>query len=434
MFKIRILLYWLQYQWRGKFRHRDALVHYQQKKLGQFFEKVLPKAPFYKKILDKNTLLADFPVVNKEFFMEHFEEMNTKGISKALAMEVALNAESSRDFNPTVGNVTIGLSTGTSGKRGLFMVSVEERAQWAAMIMTRVVRPRFMKKQRVAFFLRANSNLYSSVQSALFEFRYFDIFRPVKELAEEADRFQPHILAAQPSVLCSLAELQQKGKIKLRPSKIISFAEVLYQEDRKFIETVFNIPLAEVYQCTEGFLGATCEYGTMHLNEDLVYIEKKYLSENRFHPVITDFTRTTQPMVRYELNDILVERTEPCPCGSCFTALSGIEGRADDILLFRTKAGEVLKIYPDLLVRTIAQITDEFRNYRIRQVAYDRLTVELDCAGEQFKPTVALFEKGIIEFLTEREIEKVELSFVNRLILEPGAKLRKTERLFHEKN
>jgi putative adenylate-forming enzyme len=255
MFKLKIIFYWIQFKLRAKFRERKTIEKFQYDKLQLFFKKVLPLSPFYARLVKEENVLSDFPLVNKNFYMENFDELNTKGISKKEALQTALKAESDRDFSSTIKDITIGLSTGTSGKRGIFLVAEEERAQWAAMVMARVVQPKLFKKQKVAFFLRANSNLYSSVQSALFEFRYFDIFKPIEILAKEVEEFQPDILAAQPSVLSDLAEFQKSGRIKIQPEKIISFAEVLYPEDKAFILSVFKAEFKEVYQCTEGFLG-----------------------------------------------------------------------------------------------------------------------------------------------------------------------------------
>ena len=42
----------------------------------------------------------------------------------------------------------------------------------------------------------------------------------------------------------------------------------------------------------------------LHLNEDIIFVEKQYLDGRRFYPVITDFKRTSQPVYRYQLNDI----------------------------------------------------------------------------------------------------------------------------------
>ena len=52
-------------------------------------------------------------------------------------------------------------------------------------------------------------------------------------------------------------------------------------------------------------------WGTLHLNEDIVYIEREYLDDRRFVPVVTDLERKAQPIIRYRLNDILVEERNP---------------------------------------------------------------------------------------------------------------------------
>src|SRR5699024_2207014 len=105
----------------------------------------------------------------------------------------------------------------------------------------------------------------------------------------------------------------------------------------------------------EGFLGCTCQHGTLHLNEDIVHIEKEWLDDNRFIPIITDFTRQTQPIVRYRLDDILIQRKDPCPCGSHFTAIKYIEGRCDDVLILPGKNGQPVTLFADLCSRVIAQ-------------------------------------------------------------------------------
>ncbi|MFH7572468.1 CoF synthetase, partial [Pseudomonas syringae pv. tagetis] len=58
----------------------------------------------------------------------------------------------------------------------------------------------------------------------------------------------------------------------------------------------------------------TCSHGTMHLNEEFVLMVRQWLDEQRFTPLITDFTRITQPIVRYRLDDVLFRQSEPSPC------------------------------------------------------------------------------------------------------------------------
>lgn len=137
-------------------------------------------------------------------------------------------------------------------------------------------------------------------------------------------------------MLRMLGEAYAKGTLTVRPDKIISVAEVLDPLDRSVLEQTFGQTIHQAYQCTEGFLGASCRMGMLHLNEDVVHIEKEYIdpSTRRFVPIVTDFSRTSQPIVRYRLNDILTEAEGRCACGSPFTAIERIEGRCDDMLSF----------------------------------------------------------------------------------------------------
>ena len=52
--------------------------------------------------------------------MERFDSINTRGVKRNEAFDLAIKAEKSRDFESMIDGVTIGLSSGTSGNRGVF--------------------------------------------------------------------------------------------------------------------------------------------------------------------------------------------------------------------------------------------------------------------------------------------------------------------------
>ena len=104
--------------------------------------------------------MRDYPIVDKEFMMEHFQEINTVGIGREEAEEFAVRAERERNFLPKLRGVTVGLSSGTSGKRGIFLVSDEERVRWAGYILAKFLPVRIWEKCSIGFFMRADSNLY----------------------------------------------------------------------------------------------------------------------------------------------------------------------------------------------------------------------------------------------------------------------------------
>lgn len=370
-FKLQVLIQLLSIK-TGRLLYESGLLDVQKFRLGKF-RRVLQKSPYYRKLLRKNDALSDLPIMGKAAFMENFDAINTRGLKLSECMEIALRSESSRDFSPMINGVSVGLSTGTSGSRGLFLVSEKERARWVALVLDRVTGFSF-RPRKVAFFLRANNNLYQSVKSGLLQFAYYDLFQPMEISLAALARQQPHILVAQPSVLCLIAEAIQKNELRITPEKVISVADVLSPEDRSFLERVFAQTIHQVYQCTEGFLAASCRYGTLHFNEDFLLIEKKFLDaeKTRFHPVITDLLRSTQPVVRYELNDI-VQLQESCPCGSRFTAIASVEGRSDDILRFTNSEGEICSLFPDELRRCIVVADDQLKDYCLIQKEPDLL-------------------------------------------------------------
>jgi putative adenylate-forming enzyme len=113
------------------------------------------------------------------------------------------------------------------------------------------------------------------------------------------------------------------------------------------------------------------------LNEDVVYVEKEYLDDKRFMPIITDFVRKTQPIIRYRLNDILVEEKKPCKCGTSMLRLKKIEGRMDDIFELEGMNGDVVSVFPDFISRVVLYVPN-IKNYRVVQESPQKVVFYLD--------------------------------------------------------
>ncbi len=316
-----------------------------------------------------NTDLADYPIINKAIFMANFDKINRLGITENEALAVALQAENSRDFSPVLhtdsGDITVGLSSGTTGSRGVFLVSAKESAMWAGYILRRMLPKPYLKRHKIAFFLRANSNLYSSVKSLLIQFKFYDLF-------ESLDAHIPALNAQNPSILIApatvLQQLALRSDVTVTPVKIISVAEVLEPQVQILLEQRFGVVIHQIYQCTEGFLAHTCAHGHLHLNEDMLYIEKDWIDKasGRFCPIVTDFHRETQPVIRYRLDDVLVWDGTPCPCGSAFGRIKAIEGRYDDMLMANGLDGTTRMLYADFIRRALI-MNDVIQEYRVTQ-------------------------------------------------------------------
>jgi putative adenylate-forming enzyme len=356
------------------------------------FFRNLRKSQFYQGISSFDLL----PHGNKSLFMEHFDSINTAGIKRDLAFQVGLDAEQGRAPSSEIGDVTVGLSSGTSGNRGVFLVSTKERAKWVAAVLVRVIKFS-LKKRKVAFFLRANSKLYESVKSNLLQFFYFNIFEDLESHYQRLLELEPQIVVAQPSVLLSLMTISGAQICPWKVDRVISVAEVLTVEDQRSIQAWFGASVFQVYQCTEGFLAHTCDRGKLHWNSDFIVVEKQWVNEEQYIPRLTDLQRFTQPIVRYELNDIITQGR--CDCGLKSDVIQSIDGRSDDVFSWNTGLEETVRIFPDFIRRTVVFASERVNDYMVVKRGEDLWLWTQSDQGEWEKVSEALrkllLKKGI---------------------------------------
>jgi putative adenylate-forming enzyme len=360
-----------------RLRSRAALEAVQRRWLADLTRYVTRKSAYYRHLAQKS--FSEWPIVDKSTWMSRFDQMNTVGARLTEISSLALRAETTRDFSVVWKGYSVGLSTGTSGNRGLFLASRRESAHWAGTLLAKLMRGNVLARERIALILRAGAVLYENIGALRLRFKYFDQSRPWPELLESLRSYDPTILVAPASVLRLLAETDRR----LQPTRVISVAEVLDDMDRQHIERRFSLCVEQIYQATEGLLGVSCEQGAVHLNEPYLLIEPEWqdAAHARFVPIITDLWRRSQPVIRYRLNDILRVRSNSCPCGRASLALAAIEGREDDILWLDGPSGAVA-VFPDQLTRAIVGALPDIDDYAITELRRGRWQVSIRPAQE----------------------------------------------------
>lgn len=371
-----------------RFANRSELESWQERKVQKFVRRTLTRSQFYRDLFAAKGIAPEdwraCSLMTRELFMANFDTINTRGVSLAEAKSLCQSSEASRDFTASLGDLTVGMSSGTSGNadsRGVFLVSERERALWSGNILAKCISGSIFDKCRIALFLRNNSNLYETISGQRIQFCYFDLASDSDLNARKLEQFKPDILVAPPSMLGYLAGLVSSGRITLKPSKVLSVAEVLEPIDRELIRAAFGSEPGQIYQCTEGFLAYTCAQGSLHLCEDLAIFERQYLSgePGKFIPIVTDFTRSTQPIIRYWLGDILSDGTG-CDCGSVYATIDGVVGRVQDCIVLSGRTGEVVRILPDSVGQLFYRSSkgdDASQDYQVEQAARDRLIISL---------------------------------------------------------
>lgn len=278
--------------------------------------------------------LHAFPVTPAEQVREAFARWNTRGLS-APAAEAAADAAEHGARGELHSGLVAGWSTGSSGLRGLFVTSPEERARYLGQALARLLPGHaLLRPWRIALCLRADNALYRDVSAAgRITFRFIPLHLPTPEKAATLEAFAPDVLIAPSHVLAELARAAEAGGFGVPGLGALFYgAEPMGAAERAWIAGVFGLRPDPIYQATEGFLGVPCREGVLHLNEDSLVFELEAVpGSSRFRPVVTDLRRTTQPVIRLRLDDLVQPIGCDCRCGSPLLAIEPVEGRVGDL-------------------------------------------------------------------------------------------------------
>ncbi len=305
----------------------DALT-LRRKRLWWRLQPALARTPAIQAHLGLN--LAEYPITDPSDLRANYGAWNSLGKSDSEIRALADAAETGADAS----DLSAGWSTGTGGgKRGLFLANAAERDDYLGQSLARLLPAgALLKNQRLALHLRATNALYSDVRNGRFAFAHFPLESGSAETASAFAAFQPTILIAPPHRLLAFA----KDGVRL-PSLRYLFcgSEPISPAESAYLTEAFGMRPRAIYQATEGFLGAECNKGRLHLNEHAIEFELEPVDGTEgFCPIITDLRRTSQPVVRLRGDDFVELDTRPCSCGFAGRVIQSPQGRVGDIWRF----------------------------------------------------------------------------------------------------
>ncbi len=359
--------------------------------------------------------LTDLPVTDKAGLMADFAAFNTAGVTAEEAWAAIPNGGEVRGF-------TVGASTGTSGNRGLFVISEVERFRWLGAMLAKTMADLLWRPRRVAIVLPRDTRLYHAARRFRWiDLRFFDLTQGIETQRLALEKFAPDVIVAPPRALREMAGLG----LRLAPRRLFAAAETLDQIDRPLIEAHFQQPLHQIYMATEGLLAATCRYGRLHLAEDSVHFEFTAVGDGLVSPVITAFCRQTQIMARYRMNDLLRLSTAPCACGSALRAVDEVVGRSDDC--FHLPGG---LITPDVLRNAVIDADRRITDFRLWQTESNAVTLVLP---PDLPDDAALAALSSLRNLLSRQGSQIGLTLIRQpLASDPARKLRRVERRWQD--
>jgi phenylacetate-CoA ligase len=307
----------------------------------------LDRSPFYRRFHAglESQPLDKLPVLTKSVLMQNFDDVVTDPAVRLRDAEAFLAAgPGDRLFR---GRYVVLATSGSTGLRGVFLFDPDEWLTALAGITRPMlwagVAPNPLRRRKMAMLASTTDSHYSarvgrSLASPFLPALRMDAGEPIERIVARLNDWQPEVMAVYPSVLRQLAAEQVAGRLRIRPDKIATSAEVLTAEDRRRAHEAWGVHVFDTYGCTEyAPIAAECEFGSRHLFEDGAVIELE-----RDRVLLTVLGRRTQPLIRYEISDVVRSVEGGCACGRPFRTIETIEGRVEDVLRF----GEI-RVHPN---------------------------------------------------------------------------------------
>lgn len=404
----------------------EELRAHQRKRLLAMVRHAAAHSDFYRERfagieLSDDLDLTELPRLDKATMLENFDELVTDRRLSLAGIERHLTEVEGAD--PRADPMLLGeyramASGGSSGRRGVFVYG---RADWTEVLAVLVrcwgayfgFAPRLPRRRFATIGadhpLHMGGRWNRSVDTGAHRMLRLDARDPTGELVEALNAFRPEGITTYPATIAQLAERQLAGELRIAPEIIATSGEVSTVEMTERVTAAFGRVPFNYYGASEApFIAADCDrHAGLHVFEDHVQIE---VVDEEYRPVpvgepgsrllVTSLINRTQPLIRYELNDLLTLSPDPCPCGRPFPLLESVGGRSDDVLELPAAAGGTIKVHPLTLRSPLAGVA-ALSEYRI-VYGGGELRVEALLAGTDRRRACGEIEARLEAALVER--------------------------------
>jgi phenylacetate-CoA ligase len=390
---------------------RQQLEDYQAQALNTCREYAYAHSPFYQRfhqgLMDHP--LQELPVLTKAMMMEHFDDLVTdRAIRLRDAQQYLARADATKLF---LDRYLVSATSGSTGQPGIFLFDRAEDtidgnsfircSYWGGvtresrMAIVTVVTPS-TRLPTIAIDGQRVTRLQLSASD------------PLDMLVQRLNEWQPDVLVGYSSINSVLANEQRQGRLRIAPSKIFCAGDTLTSDMRQRIEETWQTRLFITYGTTEGsVIASECSFHQLHIFEDFSIVEVVDRDNRPVPPgeqgdkvLLTVLFRRVQPLIRYEVSDLLHTSTlERCPCGRPFALLESIQGRTAEVLYLPSPKGSEEGINPILFLAIFSKLP--VSGWQVVQKR-DGLRILLTGASEELRDEQILY--ALQQALTKREV------------------------------
>lgn len=343
----------------------EAVATRQRARLADMVAHARANSPYYGELYrdlpDRVESAEQLPVTDKKTLMARFDDWCADRDVTLEAAEAVVD-DPERLGERFLGKYTLATTSGTTGRRGIFLTDDRTMAVVTAMMLRWMgdwlspadILKIIARRGRLAMVMATGGHFASAVAAARLKkwrgkrVEALSANMPMAELVARLNRFQPALLAPYASMAAMLADEQEAGRLHIDPVLLALSAEGLPQPEYGRIARVFGAKVGNSYAASECmFLSCMCSEGWLHVNSDWVAFEPVDADYRPVAPgehshtiLISNLANRVQPILRYDLGDSVLQRPDPCPCGNPLPAIR-VQGRAADVLTFRRSGGDV---------------------------------------------------------------------------------------------
>jgi phenylacetate-coenzyme A ligase PaaK-like adenylate-forming protein len=365
---------------------RDRLLEHQRRRLDATLQRAVEVSPYYQGMLghvDAGAPLEELPILNKSTLMEHWDRIVTDPRLRLRDVEAHLASE--RAGTLLLGEYRVCATSGTTGERAVVVYDQEGWYQVVANILRFVAMIGAPADSRLIGVgaptpLHLTNRAAAELAVGRADAPRLSVITPLPEVVGALNTYQPEVVLTYPSFARRLFEEQEAGRLRIRPQKLASTAEVLVQEVRDMARRAWGADILDSYGCTEGgLLGSECSaVAGIHVAEDLLVFEAVDEDGHAVPPgtpsarvLLTTLFSGVLPLIRYEVSDVVTMADGSCPCGRPFARVASISGRREEYLWLRAIVGRDVRIHAGRLRSPLAGV-EGLRQFQIVP-AFDRL-------------------------------------------------------------
>jgi phenylacetate-coenzyme A ligase PaaK-like adenylate-forming protein len=267
------------------------------------------------------------------------------------------------------------------------------------------------------------------------------VFDPPDVLVEQLNSFQPNFITGYTSALETITRELQAGRLKLRGDleQMTNISEPLPEAIAKRVEKAFGVHVTNIYsmaECMALTCGCQATHGS-HLNDELAILE---VVDSNNQPVpngtpgskvlLTNLYNMAQPVIRYEIDDIVTISPERCECGSLLPLVKSVEGRAKD--QFWVNVNGEIRDLPYYVFLLALHTETNLAEHQFLQTGVNEFVLRAtplpgrELAAEQLRQLVqqSVSKEGFADVI------HFDIEIVDRILPEESGKIRRAKNIF----